>query len=326
MDAPPLPTRLQVEVTAACNLRCQMCLVAYRPPLAPRRASMTLERLQEILDELPDLEEVTLQGLGEPLLAPELFEMITEVKRRGMRVGFNTNGMLLTAERSSRLVDLEVDWLHVSIDGATPETLSTIRVGSRLEVIVENLRRTVAQRRAGGQSAPRIQVNTVLMRRNRPELPAIVALAASVGADRMWIQRLSHDFTDVRASGAYAGIATFTDEQQLDDDEAADALAAAADAGQRHGIDVRLPSASSIEPTGERPCDWPWEAMYVAHDGTVQPCCMVMGSERATLGSAAHQRIGEIWTGVRYRDFRRRLLSSSPPTVCRGCALYRGRF
>jgi hypothetical protein len=53
---------------------------------------------------------------------------------------------------------------------------------------------------------------------------------------------------------------------------------------------------------------------------------MVMGSDRATLGSTEQQSIGEIWASPRYEDFRRRLMSSSPPDVCRGCSLYRGRF
>lgn len=303
-----------------------MCLVAYRPPKAPRRASMTLERLRKVLDDLPGLEEVTLQGLGEPLLAPELFDMIAEVKRRGISVGFNTNAMLLTPERSARLVDLGLDWLHVSIDGATPETFSMIRAGARLDVVVENLRRLVGARSASQRPEPRIQVNTVLMRCNRSEVPAIVALAAAVGADRMWVQRLSHDFADVHAQPDYAAIANFAGDQQLDDEEAADALAAVAAAARLHDIDVRLPSLPTSEPTGGRPCDWPWEATYLSHDGTVQPCCMVMGSERATLGSTEQRSIGEIWASVRYQDFRRRLMSSSPPDVCRGCSLYRGRF
>src|SRR3954452_6133765 len=187
------PRRLQVEVTGACNLRCRMCLVAHRPPLAVRRASMTVDRLRALLDEVPGLEELTLQGLGEPLLAPDLFAMIEEAKTRGLRVGFNTNAMLLTAERSERLVDLGVDWLHVSIDGGSPETFASIRDGGRLEQVVANLPALLSLRVGRASAVPRIQLNTVLMRRNHLELPAIVALAADIAVDRMWVQRLSDD-------------------------------------------------------------------------------------------------------------------------------------
>ena len=95
-DHPPLPTELQVEVTAACNLRCRMCLVRYRPPFNRVTGSMTAERFARLLDELPTVRRVTLQGLGEPLLAPDLFDMIRIARSRGVDVGFNTNATLLT--------------------------------------------------------------------------------------------------------------------------------------------------------------------------------------------------------------------------------------
>jgi hypothetical protein len=43
VDEPPLPARIQVEVPGAGNLRCQMGLLACRPPLAAHRASMMLD-------------------------------------------------------------------------------------------------------------------------------------------------------------------------------------------------------------------------------------------------------------------------------------------
>jgi radical SAM protein with 4Fe4S-binding SPASM domain len=321
----PLPRRLQVEVTGACNLRCQMCLVAHRPPLAIRRASMTVERLRALLDELPDLEELTLQGLGEPLLAPDLFAMIAEAKSRGVRVGFNTNAMLLTAERSERLVELDVDWLHVSIDGASPETFAEIRVGGRLEQVVENLRTLVQIRARRGCRSPRIQLNTVLMRCNHLELPAIVELAASIGVDRMWVQRLSHDLQDVRDDSGYESLRVVTDAQLLGDEDVEPVLEAAAAIGLRHGLDLRLPAGAGGGGRTRR-CDWPWTASYVTHDGAVQPCCMVMGSDRVTLGSVARQSFTEIWTGATYDAFRQRLSSNDPPAVCAGCSVYNGRF
>ena len=91
---PRLPRRLQVEVTGSCNLRCRMCIVRYRPTLG-RSASMSFATFRRLLDELPDVNEVVLQGIGEPLLAPDIFEMVEYCGRRGLDVGFNTNVTLL---------------------------------------------------------------------------------------------------------------------------------------------------------------------------------------------------------------------------------------
>src|SRR3712207_7006949 len=58
--------------------------------------------------------KLTLQGLGEPLLAPDFFEMVEYATARGIRTGFNTNGTFLTRQAAERLVRAGVDWLHVS--------------------------------------------------------------------------------------------------------------------------------------------------------------------------------------------------------------------
>ena len=82
--APPLPREIQVEVTGACNLACAMCLVRYRPKLGRREGAMCFHTFQAIVDELPQLDKVTLQGLGEPLLAPDLFRMIEYASARAV--------------------------------------------------------------------------------------------------------------------------------------------------------------------------------------------------------------------------------------------------
>jgi hypothetical protein len=84
---PPLPAALQVEVTSACNLRCAMCLVRYRPPVNKLAGALPLDLYRRLVDEVPPLRRLTLQGLGEPLLSPYLLDMVRLAKRRGIVVG-----------------------------------------------------------------------------------------------------------------------------------------------------------------------------------------------------------------------------------------------
>src|SRR5918998_4220047 len=101
--APPLPRELQVEVTGACNLRCRMCLVRYAPPVGRSEGALSYEEFRELVDALPALSRLTLQGLGEPLLAPHLLDMIRHATSRRVEVGFNTNGVLLDRSFSRHL-------------------------------------------------------------------------------------------------------------------------------------------------------------------------------------------------------------------------------
>src|SRR3954466_14973232 len=104
MEAPPLPAHLQVEVSGACNLRCRMCLVRYAPAVGRREGALGYEDFLELVDSLPDLKRLTLQGLGGPLLSPHLLDMVRHAAGRGVHVGFNTNGVLLRRALAEALV------------------------------------------------------------------------------------------------------------------------------------------------------------------------------------------------------------------------------
>lgn len=325
---PPTPADLQIEVTGACNLRCKMCLVSYRPALSKRAGALGYEDYMALLDALPGLRRLTLQGLGEPLLAPHIFDMVGHAAARGIEVGFNTNAMLLTRQRSDRLVGAGLGWLHVSLDGATADTYEAIRGRGRFDRVVANLRDLVAARAAARARTPRIQVNFVAMRMNYRELPALVDLSAEIGADRIWVQNLSHSFEDTDPAGAYRGIREFAADEALGpSDETLSVFDRAREHAAAHGLDLRLPElAGGAPPPGEPGCTWPWDSAYVTHDGVVQPCCMVMGSDRVELGRLSDANFLDIWQGSAYRAFRKRLMSGNPHPVCQGCSLYRRRF
>jgi radical SAM protein with 4Fe4S-binding SPASM domain len=273
---------------------------------------------------------VTLQGLGEPLLAPDLLEMVAYAKKRGVRVGFNTNGTLLTRAVGERLVDLRLDWLHVSLDGARAATFEGIRDGASFERVRTNVRGLLEIRRACGSTHPRVLLVFVAMRRNVGELPEIVRLAADLGTDGVHVQNLSHTFSDTDPAGAYDQIRRFAADEALWDDTALDELFSETKRlASELDVELRLPRLVErpTRPPGEPGCGWPWHSAYVDHRGAVQPCCMIMGSDRATLGEVGPDGLRSVWRGHAYRRFRERLLSrDDPPEVCRGCSLYRGLF
>jgi radical SAM protein with 4Fe4S-binding SPASM domain len=328
---PPLPKELQIEVTGACNLRCQMCLVRYRPPLNRVTGSLTFELFLRATDALPDLEMVTLQGLGEPLLAPDLFRMLDHAAGRGIRMGFNTNGTLLSRERAERLVASGLDWLHVSLDGARASTYEGIRDGASFDRVRRNVAGLVQAKQEAGSAKPSLSLVFVAMRRNLLELPEMVRLAADWDLERLWVQNLSHSFSDTDPAGSYREIREFAEREALwmgRDADARGVFDTARRLAEDLGVRLRLPRVEGCSPRrpGTPGCDWPWRSAYVTHDGKVQPCCMVMGSDRATLGDLQDRSFDEIWSDAPYRSFRDALLTNEPPEVCRGCSLYRGTF
>jgi len=66
---------------------------------------------------------VTFSG-GEPILHPDLDDLIAQVRKRGMLAGLITNGYLLVPDRIARLNRAGLDWLQISIDNVMPDEVS----------------------------------------------------------------------------------------------------------------------------------------------------------------------------------------------------------
>ncbi len=191
---------------------------------------------------------------------------------------------------------MRLDWLHVSIDGATARTYEDIRARSDFERVCRNVAGLVEAKRLLGAPNPVLAIVCVAMRDNVAELPALVHLAHELGVDKLWVQNLSHSFSDTEPGGEYREIRLFSSRQALSPrppPEAEKYFAQARAAADELGVELRLPR---LEPTppgkralGTPGCDWPWRAAYVNHDGKVQPCCMIMGSDRAVLGDASQE-------------------------------------
>src|SRR5208337_5212189 len=91
---PKPPEFAQIEPTTQCNLNCRNCSRRFLPEHR-KGISMQPKRFGELLDRIPSLKQIHLQGLGEPLLTPDLQGIIDLAKARGIRISTTTNGSLL---------------------------------------------------------------------------------------------------------------------------------------------------------------------------------------------------------------------------------------
>lgn len=103
-----------------CNLSCTYCneYDNYSKPVP-------LDTMLRRMDLLGNLKTgvITLSG-GEPLLHPELDDIIRGIRKNATLAGMITNGYLLTAERIQRLNDAGLDYLQISIDNVMPDDVS----------------------------------------------------------------------------------------------------------------------------------------------------------------------------------------------------------
>src|SRR5690242_9330778 len=83
----PLPRELYIESTNRCNELCDQCPRTHLG--REEQADISLAQVIAITDQLPVLDRVVLHGLGEPMLNPQLPEIVAHLRGRGAYVLFN---------------------------------------------------------------------------------------------------------------------------------------------------------------------------------------------------------------------------------------------
>jgi MoaA/NifB/PqqE/SkfB family radical SAM enzyme len=119
-----------------CNLACTYC-----NEFDDVSKPVPMEEMYRRVDQLGELgtSVVTISG-GEPLLHPELDDVIRRIRHNGIVAGLITNGYLLVPERVERLNRAGLEWLQISIDNVTPDDVSkkSLKVlDKKLQVLAE---------------------------------------------------------------------------------------------------------------------------------------------------------------------------------------------
>ncbi len=164
------------ETTRACQLACKHCRAEAMPHPAPGELSPAEGcRFIESLTDFGRPYPVLILTGGDVLMRPDAFELVTQARQRGIPVGVAPSVTPnLTDAAIRRLAELGVTMVSISLDGATAATHERIRgVAQHFDETVRALRRLV-------DAGLTVQVNTVVMRENVTELPALAQLLRDI--------------------------------------------------------------------------------------------------------------------------------------------------
>jgi MoaA/NifB/PqqE/SkfB family radical SAM enzyme len=131
------PVMAHIIPIRRCNLTCAYCN-EYDNYSKPVPVGTMVERIHRLADLGTTI--VTLSG-GEPLLHPDLDDIIAAMRRRRVLACMITNGYLLTAERVRRLNQAGLDHMQISIDNVMPDGVSkkSLKVlDKKLRILAEN--------------------------------------------------------------------------------------------------------------------------------------------------------------------------------------------
>lgn len=171
------------EVTGACNLRCIHCHAVSGNADADELTTDEGRRLIDMLAANDEFRTIVYTG-GEPLVRPDIFELLEHSRRAGLANIIATNGTLIDEEMAFKLKDHGVVCNAISIDAADAGVHDMIR--NKPGAFDLAMRAIEATRKAGIL----LQINTTAMEYNMQCLPGLVDFAEDCGAGIMLMYQL----------------------------------------------------------------------------------------------------------------------------------------
>jgi len=311
----PYPKTMEMEVTTRCNMRCVMCEHTYWKE--PAR-DMSFDEFKHIVSQFPKLKWIGMTGIGSSFLNKDYLRMLGHLRERDVCIELYDSFNYVTDSILQELVDLEVEKIFVSMEGATKETYEANRVGGNFERVVANLKRLFELKRRRKTPFPEVWFHYIITSRNIHEMPAFADLVHSIVGDDgnyataiFWTRLL--EFKEV--------------EGLVPDPELIERLKPEVmKRCKKHGI--RTVWNENI--TRDKPVTQctNWTEPFVLVTGHVQPCCVINEAndrdhqKKYALGNLLEEDFREIWRSERHRRFRNQIWGGELPTICKNCRIH----
>ncbi|MEW6607905.1 MAG: radical SAM protein [bacterium] len=276
----PFPFQISIEITNLCNLKCLMCC---RPRLQRKIGNMEFGLYKRLVDEISHqyVSSLYLTGDGEPLLHPQLIEMIQYAKTMGIeRVCVGTNCMLLDEGISKQIISSGLDVIVFSVDAATQKTYQKLREGGDFALVTTNVRRFLQLKKEIGNQSPQAVISFIRMKDNVTEIESFID---------MWRHFLNDtDYIQIRDYDTLAG--------QVEDRRV------------------------SFPENNRKPCQYLWQQMVIYWNGDVPVCCKDFHG-KCLMGNVTKNTIEELWQGAKFHQLRQMHLEAKYNNIplCKNC-------
>lgn len=316
------PRKVDIELTARCNLRCRYCYFFNNP--AVKYEDVPTESWLQFFEELGALGvmDVTLAG-GEPFIREDLRTLLDGIKRNRMRYALLSNGGLIDDDIAAFIAASgRCNYVQVSVDGSKPETHDPARGKGSFEQAVRGIR--ILQKHG-----VKVAVRMTIHRYNVDDLEDTA---------RFLLEELGLPGFGTNSAGYLGTCRLHSEEIMLTTAERQKAMETlvrldrkypgriSATAGPlaegHHWLSMEKARAESAPafPMGGRltGCGCPFNKISIRADGAIIPCSMLAHIE---LGRINRDSLAEIWLDhPALNDLRnRRSIPLGDFEFCRGC-------
>jgi len=293
------PRTIALEASSACQLRCPAC------PNAEGKIRSTLGSgflkfadFKSTLNNNTYVNEVFLSEWGEPLLNPELIEMLQYAYKNGVRLIASSNLNTMTRSLAEALVKYQFHYLVCSIDGADNGSYHAYRRGGSFERVIDNIKMINEFKRAYHSKYPELTWQYIAFGHNEQ----------MIGAARKMAQDLNMRFYLKLAWGPIFGGEAYSPVKNKELVRAETGLGAASieEFYQKYGVAFEREICTQL-----------WGAPRVTFNGRVIGCCVSFWGD---YGNAFREGLLNIFNNEKMSYARAMLMGEKPPRSDIACA------
>lgn len=271
--------------------------------------------------------EVSLYGLGEPMIDRKYFEKVRYVTSFGADVSLSSNGTLMDEKRCREVIASGIKSIGISLDAATSKTFAIVRPPGGFEKIVENIKRLSLMKQEMGVARPKLMLSFGVMKQNIDDLKLFPNLVKEVGGQEVIVHPVIYMSADKK------------EELFIESDRVKQAVEAA----RARSIELGLPFSywdldtmtylksldfirSGLNGQLKHPapqngsqsyfCFFLWRNSMIQGRGQLFPCCYMTNVQVGRINQGGMQ---ELRAHPILVDLRRKLYEGSPPEPCASC-------
>ncbi|MFT4570933.1 MAG: MoaA/NifB/PqqE/SkfB family radical SAM enzyme [Hyphomicrobiaceae bacterium] len=337
------PVHLFIEVTYACNLRCNFCqyldiIEGTAEHVGPAGKDLTMQEIMALVDQMPAGTLISFSG-GEALMRKD-FGIILEHASRRHRTHVISNGALINdqiAEQWNRLAPQNT-WNNgyvlscVSLEGDEATHDQIVGRPGSWKRSTDGVRRVTGIRAKLGKTFPKVNLKLVVTKDNFEGLVDFVDLAASLGANIVNFMAehdlVSHSGTLKESDPGDRIDIPQTPPEGVDRERMRANLIAAHVRAEEAGLEIRLTPVVPIDEfvrhygsieerrldASEYECGSAWSRMAAGADGRWSPTCFYLRE-----GDTRTQSLSDAWNSEASRNLRKRIRAHKVFAGCNGC-------
>ena len=191
------PSTIFLRTTETCNLKCTQCDY-HKNNAINKNNTLTLEEKVKLIHEIKKWNKdirVSITG-GEPFVRKDIFyKLAEECKNIGLRASVTTNGTLIKKEELKKILDLNLEFILISIDSNDEKIHNNIRGNKNAFQLVTKFAKDIIELRNKINSKTQIYVSSLLGKNNLNNIEGIIAFFEKMNFDGVFFQAIQPNFS-----------------------------------------------------------------------------------------------------------------------------------